>query len=122
MAPRGGDSDSEEDEERWSAKARLRWSFRRLVYGVDSAASSPAWQTLARRPARTIAAYGVADHSLAAQGLLGLALVIVAASGRAVMGTGNHLHANYDRDTSLSVRCQFRCEQRSSCCGRFMTP
>jgi hypothetical protein len=67
------------------APLRPRWALRRALYGLDSAASSPVWQTAF---------------------LLVLAVAICVTGGSVMhhRTVNNNMHNNYAHDTSYSVR------------------
>jgi hypothetical protein len=62
-----------------------RWALRRALYGLDSAASSPGWQT-------------------AFLLVLAVALTVVGGAVLHHRTVQNSMHTNYEHDTSYSVR------------------
>ena len=70
-----------------AAHGEARWALRRVLYGLDSAVSSPKWQTLL---------------------LLLLAFAITLSAGRVMEATENSMHTNEAHDTSYSVRAPAR--------------
>lgn len=68
-----------------AAHGEARWALQRTLYGLDSAVSSPAWQTFF---------------------LLLLAFAITLSAGRIMEATENSMHTNEAHDTSYSVRAQ----------------
>ena len=77
-----------------AAHGEASWAVRRALYGLDSAVSSPKWQTLF---------------------LLVLAFAICLSAGRVMEATENSMHSNEAHDTSYSVRAP---AARTSCTGK----
>ena len=75
-----------------AAHGEARWALRRTLYGLDSAVSSPAWQTFF---------------------LLLLAFAITLSAGRVMEATENSMHTNEAHDTSYSVRTPAADAQRA---------
>ena len=74
---------AEHGEAREGPQSHVRWALRRALYGMDSVASSPSWQTAF---------------------LLVLAVAVTTVGGAVMKRTHNDMHNNESHDTSYSVR------------------